>query len=498
MMRRRPLGGRRVMAGALMVLAAGSAATLAAGRLLSTGPFATAAEIPPLKAGQPLREPPVVTAKNGVASLHLTAKATQVSLGAIKAIGNPWNAMLPSPTLEISPGDKMRIKLTNDNPYSEPTNIHVHGMHTSPNKPGDDVFINLPAGHSYQYKYDIPKDQIPGIYWYHPHRHEYTQTQVFTGQAGAIIVKGGLDNVKGVGDVRDRLLVYQATQVNDKGRVIKTPSNSAPKDQLQLINGQLRPTIDIHPGETQRWRILNASSDRFLVLRLKGHFMWLLANDGNPETTPIRTSTQFIGPGERREILVRASSHPGRFALESMHFVPVKKQPSYSGPTRTIATMVVAGPKQTPRRIPDKLLPVEDLRHVHVDRTRLVTFTEGFIPKPPTPFFYINGKEFNPNKILFKMRLGDVEEWTVVNKTDEWHTFHIHINPYQVTKINGKPVKGLLWDDNVAIGPFGGSITFRTRFKDFTGKFVIHCHVLFHEDHGMMAAVEVVPRNAKT
>ncbi len=67
-----------------------------------------------------------------------------------------------------------------------------------------------------------------------------------------------------------------------------------------------------------------------------------------------------------------------------------------------------------------------------------------------------------------------------------------------MTKVNGKPVKGVLWDDNVVIGPFGGSITFRTRFKDFTGKFVIHCHVLFHEDHGMMAAVEVVPRNART
>jgi FtsP/CotA-like multicopper oxidase with cupredoxin domain len=78
------------------------------------------------------------------------------------------------------------------------------------------------------------------------------------------------------------------------------------------------------------------------------------------------------------------------------------------------------------------------------------------------------------------MRLNAVEEWTVRNVTDEWHTLHIHINPYQVIRINGKPVKPILWDDNVVIGPNGGSVTWRTRFTDFTGKFVMHCHVLFH------------------
>jgi FtsP/CotA-like multicopper oxidase with cupredoxin domain len=83
-------------------------------------------------------------------------------------------------------------------------------------------------------------------------------------------------------------------------------------------------------------------------------------------------------------------------------------------------------------------------------------------------------------------------EWTVRNVTDEWHTLHIHINPYQVIRINGKRVKPILWDDNVTIAPNGGSFTWRTRFTDFTGKFVMHCHVLFHEDNGMMSAVQVV------
>jgi FtsP/CotA-like multicopper oxidase with cupredoxin domain len=208
-----------------------------------------------------------------------------------------------------------------------------------------------------------------------------------------------------------------------------------------------RATIDIRPGETQRWRILNGSSDKFLVIRLQGHSMWQIANDGNPLAKTIRTTAQFLGPGERREILVRAGSTRGRFAFQSMNFVPVTKQPGYSAPTRTIATMVVAGEAVAPRPIPTELVPVEDLRDpsVKIARKRQIVLSEGFDPgPPPVPSFFINGKEFDAARI-----------------------------------------------DNVTIGPNGGSVTWRSRFTDFTGKFVMHCHVLFHEDNGMMSAVRV-------
>lgn len=442
--------------------------------------------------GRPLVEPPIITPKDGVTSIDLTAKPTRMVAG-VEGVFTPWNAMMPSPTLVVDPGQELRIKLDNQNPYGHESNLHVHGLHVSPKSPGDNVFLNIPNGSSYQYRYPLPKDHVPGTFWYHPHRHPLVQGQVFGGQAGTIIVRGALDEVPGVGDVRDRVMVFQSTQVNNQGRVIKSPSNSAPRRQLQLINGQLRPTIDIRPGETQRWRVLNSSSDKFLTIRLQGHAMWQIANDGNPLAEPIRTTSQFIGPGERREILVRAGAKPGRFAFQSLNFVPVTKQPSYSAPTRTIATMVVAGDPVTPRPIPQKLVEVEDLREVPIARKRQIVLSEGFDPgPPPTPSFFINGKEFDADRIDETMRLNTVEEWTVRNVTDEWHTLHIHINPYQVIKINGKPVKPVLWDDNVTIGPNGGSVTWRSRYTDFTGKFVMHCHVLFHEDNGMMSAVQVV------
>ena len=492
--------GRPARRGAALMIVA---AACAAGALAAVG-VAAGGDLPdppvPLqqaeltvdqRPGRPLVEPPVVRAKDGVTSIDLTARATRMVAG-VDAVFAPWNAMLPSPTLEVDPGDLLRIKLDNQNPYGQATNLHVHGMHVSPKSPGDNVFLNIPHGSSYQYSYPVPDDHVPGMYWYHPHRHPLVQTQVFGGQAGAIIVRGGLDEVPGVGDVRDRVMVFQATQVNDQGRVIRTPSDSAPRRQLQLINGQLRPTIDIRPGETQRWRILNGSSDKFLVLRLQGHSMWQIANDGNPLAKPIRTTAQFLGPGERREILVRAGTTPGRFDLKSMNFVPVTKQPGYSAPTRTIATMAVGGRAVTPRPLPKTLVPVEDLRGVPIARKRTITLSEGFDPgPPPMPTFFINGKEFDADRIDETMKLNTVEEWTVRNVTDEWHTLHIHINPYQVIKIDGKPVKPVLWDDNVTIGPNGGSVTWRSRYTDFTGKFVMHCHVLFHEDNGMMSAVQI-------
>jgi FtsP/CotA-like multicopper oxidase with cupredoxin domain len=109
--------------------------------------------------------------------------------------------------------------------------------------------------------------------------------------------------------------------------------------------------------------------------------------------------------------------------------------------------------------------------------------------------FLIDGKEFDHDRVDQRMLLGDVEEWTITNDSDEWHTFHIHQNDFQLVEMDGKPVEGISPQDNVSISP-NGSVKMRTRFTDFTGKFVFHYHVLFHEDLGMMSVIEVVdPEN---
>ena len=124
---------------------------------------------------------------------------------------------------------------------------------------------------------------------------------------------------------------------------------------------------------------------------------------------------------------------------------------------------------------------------------RDVTFS--FVPLPDgSPQWAINGKmydDYTSSTNLFQMKLGTTEEWTLRNTTTEYHPFHIHVNPFQVVSINGVPQKAIDYRDTVPIPP-NGTVVIRQRFTDFTGRFVIHCHILFHEDHGMMAPIKVV------
>jgi FtsP/CotA-like multicopper oxidase with cupredoxin domain len=198
-----------------------------------------------------------------------------------------------------------------------------------------------------------------------------------------------------------------------------------------------------------------------------------------------------MGPGQRLEVLVRAPRTAGQYPLIQTYFnqrpTPFGKQPEVK-----LATLSVAGPAQSPQPVPQDLSVQEDLRGAPIAQHRSVTFQQN----PGVAEFYVNGKVFASHgtiKTIFRMKLGTTEEWVLRNRSPEWHNFHIHINDFQVVSRNGKALTGQPnWQDSVTIPP-NESVTIRQRFTDFTGRFVFHCHVLVHEDHGMMAAVEVVP-----
>jgi FtsP/CotA-like multicopper oxidase with cupredoxin domain len=141
----------------------------------------------------------------------------------------------------------------------------------------------------------------------------------------------------------------------------------------------------------------------------------------------------------------------------------------------------------TPRPLPTTLIPFEDLRQATVDRTRTITFSEELDPFR----VLIDGQEFDENRVDQTVRLGALEEWRLRNTSVDWHPFHIHVNDFQVISVNGEPVDAHSWEDTVPI-PAHGEIVIRSRFLDFTGKTVYHCHILDHEDRGMMGVVEVV------
>jgi suppressor of ftsI len=507
-----PRRGRppRIVLGVLAasVVIAGGGATAAVVTASLAGP-------PPCEAcvgfvtGEPLRDPPVMASEGGVLDVMMTPRTRTVDIGGRKVSSQTYATKFAAPTWVVNPGDDLNVLLRNRlprgylpetqdlNAFVQPkgaiTNLHVHGLHVSPNSPEDNVFLTIRPGQNYQYRYQLPANHPSGVFWYHPHHHKYVDMQTFAGQAGTIIVRGGLDDLPGIGDLRDRVMVFQNTEV--RGSSTAASQARPPKDRLIIINGQLQPRIDIRPGESQRWRLVNASTERFLKINPVGGEYFLLARDGVTLQHPQRMSTIFLAPGQRFEVLVRAGQARGDFKLVQQYF---QQRPTPFGiqPEVQVATLRVSGAAQSPRPVPSFLGRADDLRgdDVAIAARRRVVFTQN----PAKAQFFVNGKLFAHDKggaptPMFSPKLNTVEEWLLVNDSPEWHNFHIHVDPYQVVARNGKPVTGQPeWADSLAMPPHS-RITIRQRFADFTGRFVFHCHVLVHEDKGMMAEVRVVP-----
>jgi suppressor of ftsI len=487
---------------AVLVGAGLAAAALGAGGTSATGAPASARTARPAHASEchkdapPILhdgfpEPPTRYSRNGLLNVPLTASLGKVRIDHRLVTALSYDGSFPGPTLVICAGDHLTVHFKND--LTEPTNLHTHGFHVSPEGNHDNVFLKIDPGKSFTYEYDIPQDMPAGSYWYHPHLHMFVEPQIFAGLAGAIVQEGGLDKLPWLRHVPQRWIVLQNPEI-EHGKIVPVGEASETKAKL-YVNGVLDPTAKIRPGELQRWRIFNADADRFVVLRLAhGQRFQLLAEDGHTLEHPLSVSTLQIAPGSRREVLVRGGK-PGSYPLKAIPFsqFPGAEKASNGGPVpnQTVLTLRSAGTPH-PLKMPARplLTHPQDLRKLRVDRKRTIVFSEMTEPSGAAAFL-LNGMKFDPNRIDVTMKLGSVEQWTLVNEATEWHTFHIHTNDFQVVSVAGKRVPYVLEEDNVALPPKSSTVVLMHPI-DFTGKFVFHCHVTFHEDHGMMAAVQVV------
>jgi len=451
-------------------------------------------------AGQPLWEPPELRAEGRELSTRIRAAYSHYDLAgrAVKLRG--YNGLPVGPTLRIRAGDTLRLHLVNDLPW-EPgglmcggniphamntTNMHVHGLHVSPRQPGDDILLHLaPKGpqppdtlHEFHYAYTLPDNHPPGTYFYHAHYHGAVALQVASGMAGTLVVEGAVDDIPEIRRCRQRVLVVQSQCVGPDGtcETFDLLAQSGPT----YVNGQLKPVIAMMPGEVQRWRIVNATHDRLLRLSLQEPVSAvLLCADGIPlpEAKPLPGSVNFI-PGNRLDLLVRAPRAPGRYGLFGRDTVGL------------LATVQVLDgePKDDPLysgALPGALKPITESE---VTYGRRLDF--GMIGAPPAQLYTINGQPFSCDT-PWNIPLGAVEEWEIYNETNDPHPFHIHVNPFQM--VGGGNVPPGVWLDTVELVP-NTRTRFRTRFLDYTGTFVFHCHTLPHEDMGMMQAITVAER----
>jgi len=459
----RTVVSRRALVGASAGAATAAALGLSATRM--TAQTGTPAASPVAASTDTFIEPQVRASENGRLVMTLQAMEEATS-------GSPrmaYSDMLPGPTWRVRPGDNVKVALVNAT--TEGTNLHVHGLHVSPSGNSDNIFLHIEPGQTFNYEYQLPENHLPGTYWYHPHPHGVSAAQVGAGLAGAIIVEGGLDDLPEMQGLKERILVLQG------------PFTGPGNQPQYLVNGQVKPVIEIQPGETQRWRLLNVSANAFFNLRLAGHAMHRIAIDGSPLPEAQTVDVQLLGPGERAEVLIQGGE-AGIYELQSVAWSP--DIPSQATDQFLVATMISAGEGITPAALPTTLIPFEGLGNDEMAAHREITFQENVTG----PAFAIDNLAFVEDRVDQVVTLGTIEEWTIRNASPEWHPFHIHVNDFQVMSRNGVP-ESPHYEDTTLLPP-NGEVVIRTRFADYTGRFVYHCHILVHEDAGMMAVVEVV------
>jgi FtsP/CotA-like multicopper oxidase with cupredoxin domain len=464
-----------------------------------------------------LPEPPQVGAKNHVVSVTLRA----VNENGRDAFA--FDGGKVAPVIRASPGDVLRITYVNDlpakspetcavNPCMDMTNLHFHGLTVSPNSPQDDVLgmIAMP-GQVLHYSVQIPRDHPPGLFWYHTHPHGESHRQVSDGMSGAIVIEGMKRYVPEVGRLRERVIVVRGHSIEhdpnaaELKRRVEIPSKGcggeaeAP-EEIFTVNGAVRPQIEIARNERQFWRIVNASADRYLDLQLDGQEFDIVALDGLPlayhePQSPRRTTNHvLIAPAGRLEAIVAGPPEGAHAALRSLC---VDTGPDGDpNPEMVLADLVPPGSvrpssvtSHEQRQVIDKRPPVykptdlEGLKKTAPDFT--VTFTED------KNGFYINGRKFAPDASpMTSARVGTYQHWRIVNQTAELHPFHIHQAHFLAYAENSIPLAHPAWLDTVNV-PYRGSVDVILDFTNpvIKGMSVFHCHLLNHEDKGMMAKV---------
>jgi FtsP/CotA-like multicopper oxidase with cupredoxin domain len=469
-----------------------------------------------------LIDPPEVRSSGGVASVALTAVINPTTGGpAIE-----YNGALVLPTIRVSPGDSIDVTYANALPVSSTqpinaTSLHFHGLSVSPNAPGDDsIDILAMPGQTLHYHIAIPRSHPPGVYWYHPHPHGESNWQTYNGMTGAIVIQGIASIASETAGLPERIVILrnllEAPQFTSLGAV-RRPNAAAGRragaastvcSQPFGIGGEYT-TIDgrdaggpilMQPGQKQLWRVINASADGYFDLSVDGEQLHLVSLDGvaikqYPGATEQNVRDVVIPPAGRADFIVTGPTHSGvAFRTTCFDTGPGgdPNPPQVLGVINTgtpVGLPVVPAPGATPRALGtyDQAIGSTVAQH------RTVAFTED------AAGFYLNGQAYSPTaQPMFVAKSGTVEEWTLTNYSTEVHDFHIHQVHFVVEDVDGvrQPVG---WHDSftLPIAHTDGTPSVTHVLIDFRdplirGTFLFHCHLLEHEDGGMMAKIRVI------
>jgi suppressor of ftsI len=472
--------GRWARAGAAALVLVTTACSSDGGDSGGSG-SAAGADAAPLEAtetGQLLAQPPAHQSAGTGVQLELVAADRGITVAGTDVDGRAYGADILGPTLWVDPGDT--IDLTLDNRLDAHTNIHFHGLHVSPQGNGDNIFLSVEPGERFAYSLPLPEDHPPGTFWYHSHAHGLSEEQVFGGLSGVIVVRGLTRLLPAdLQDVDQVVMALKDAQVTGTEIVARAIDSNA--RTLRTVNGQAMPVQEITPGEVQLWHLANIGADIWYDVELEGSTLTVVGEDGNPKWRVQEADHVLLPPGKRFEVLVTGPPE-GDATVRTRRY----EQGGDTYPTTGLLTLRSTGAAVPTPAMPTSLVPEAAISDADVVERRTFTFSED-----QRNHFFINDKEFDPDRVDVRPQLGTAEEWTLRNTSDEQHPFHIHVDDFQVVSVGGRADEATGLQDTVPLLP-DQDVVIRTRFTDFPGKFVFHCHILNHEDNGMMAVVEVV------
>jgi FtsP/CotA-like multicopper oxidase with cupredoxin domain len=537
-------------------------------------------------AGSVVTEPAELASRNGLLQVNL-AYRNHFEADGVTRYCYVDSAGDEAPVLRLKPGDLLVLHLRNELRATPPprtgavkpvathmhtmpsdcggglmdalsTNLHFHGLTVPPTCHQDDVLNTFipPGDSSFEYRFQIPPDEAPGLYWYHPHIHGFTSPQVLGGASGAMIVEGlERANSKLAGLPERTFVIRDQNLANPDAQPVNSGNVPAPivlrdveGDALNTGTGGGKPAKDlsinfvpvpypeyppavilIRPSERQLWRVLNSCAITYLNLQVLANNvpqpLGVVALDGIPTNEDGKSGNRILWeshillpPAGRAEFIVKG---PPMGATESFITRSFDTGPAgENDPTRPLATLRSEVDAPEPHQTLDAApVPLPPPRTVWLGDVKPVTERKLYFsetqqdpkdPASPTTFYItVDGEKPapfdpaapNPN---ITVRQGDVEDWVIENRTQEVHAFHIHQTHFILIEWNHIPVYEPFLRDTVNVAYWDGksrqypSVKLRMDFRDpnIVGTFLYHCHLLEHEDGGMMGTIRVLPHDA--
>jgi bilirubin oxidase len=426
-----------------------------------------------------------------------------------------FNGNLLGPTLILKKHQNVTINVKNS--LGEPTTVHWHGMHVASRNDGGPHTV-IDTGKTWSPSFEVLDHA--STHWYHPHLHEKTHAQVQMGLAGLIIVRDSseaalpLPRTYGVDDIP---MILQ-TKAFDANQEIITGTTAL--DTALYVNATRNPYIEV-PEQVVRLRVLNGASERVFLLGLSDNREFFqIGSDGGLLKAPVKLTRLMLAPGERAELLVQLDGLSGNtvylknYGSEIPNAYYGARQPgmgagqvipNYSsnplnGSDFNLVEMrVVAQKPGGIKSIPTSLVSFTPWAENSANTTRTLTFMSSVMgPGAINGPFMINNAHFDMSVINYRVPFNNTEIWELRNQTPIAHPFHIHNVHFFVLTVNGvTPPASLQGRKDVVVVPGGnGVVRFIAKFTDFYDDsipYMYHCHMLTHEDHGMMGQFIVEP-----